>query len=147
MCRAVRFRFDEKDWEVAFANRDARLPVLLKTQEAVLMTWGRRPREKGSLPIGGWAKREHIHGERWAKYMPKAVKIPASAFREQDVVGNNHWFEVTRGKYLQGLIATGDQGERRLYVVTIEPPPDEVEFEQWPRVVTAPNANTAVATN
>ncbi len=145
MCRAVRYRFAEKDWEVAFSNRDARLPMLLKSGESILMSWGRRPREKGSLPIGGWAKREHVQGGRWDKYLPKPVKIPASAFREQDVVGNHHWFEITRGKYLQGLIATDDQKDRRIYVVTIEPPPEEMEYEQWPRVVSVPHAGFEVS--
>lgn len=58
------------------------------------------------------------------------------AFAERDVTGREQWFEVTRGQFVQGC-AVRCQGERRVYVVTLDCSPEETEFERWPRVVSA----------
>lgn len=39
---------------------------------------------------------------------------------EKDFEGNARWYEVTKGKCIQGLLAH-HENEYRIYVVTIEP--------------------------
>ncbi|GAA4651293.1 hypothetical protein GCM10023116_35770 [Kistimonas scapharcae] len=62
------------------------------------------------------------------------VKIPAQAFVEQDVSGQEHRFPVTEGQYLQGLVSRIGR-EQRVYVVTLETSLDDICFERWPRLV------------
>lgn len=119
-----------------FAQRNARLPIYLpKTKEVILIPWGRRPKEQSTLPFGCCARRAAIHAGDWDKFNPKPIRISVDGFMEEDVAGTAHWFEVTKGNFVQGLLAT-NQTERRVYVVCISPPADEVHFEQWPRLIT-----------
>ena len=39
-------------------------------------------------------------------------------FMEQDLEGHSRWYELTRGQWIQGLVAR-DSHERRIYVVTV----------------------------
>ncbi len=39
---------------------------------------------------------------------------------EKDIEGGSHWYDLTPGKWVQGLVAHWDN-ERRVYVVTITP--------------------------
>lgn len=137
MCWAVRFQHNGQQRQVCFQHASARLPVSSrKGAQILLLPWGRRPREAGRLPAGGWAKLTHIHSGVWDKFEPRPVKLPVSAFMERDVTGREQWFEVTRGHYIQGLYARVDS-ERRIYVVTLETSPEESEFERWPRILSA----------
>ena len=45
--------------------------------------------------------------------------------------GASHWFDVTPGKWIQGLVARWEQ-ERRIYVVTITPEMEDAAYERWP---------------
>ena len=136
MCRAIRYHFDERDWEVRATQTSAKLPVRLNNGERSLLTWGKRPREKCSLPIGFWAHFAQVQSGRWDKYGYKKVLIPAKEFMVHDVLGNEHWFKPTTGQYLRGVVAK-DGAITRLYVVIMDSPPDQGEFEGWPRLVTA----------
>lgn len=135
MCWAVRFIHAGQDRQSRFERGGARLPISArKNAQVILVPWGRRPREQGLLPVGGWAKLTHIQAGNWDKFHPRPVKLPVLAFAERDVTGREQWFEVTRGQYLQACLAR--QGnERRVYVVTLDCSPEEVEFERWPRLV------------
>jgi hypothetical protein len=62
------------------------------------------------------------------------VKLPIKSFMEKDIEGNTHWYDLTRGKYLQGLVAR-EKHEQRLYIVTVEPELPDAVHERWPRVV------------
>lgn len=138
MCRAVRFRFDEKDWQVRFSQYNARLPLLNpRTKEVALLTWGRRPREASKLPNGGWARRVTIQSGRWDKFSPRPVRIVIAEFCETDVTGREQWFEVTKGNFVQGLLATFEN-QKRVYIVTLDTSLEEVHFERWPRIIASP---------
>ena len=135
MCRAIRYHFDEHTYEVRFTQTGARLPVRLNNGEDSLQLWGKRPHEKCQLPIGGWARYSHVLSGRWKDdYAITSVRIPALEFAVQDVMGAEHWFKITRGQYVRGIVAKSGN-ESRLYVVIMDSPPDMGEFEGWPRVV------------
>lgn len=87
------------------------------------------------LPIGGWARIESIYGGVWERYFPKPVKIPVLSFMEKDFEGHSHWYDLQKGQYIQGLVAK-EGNERRVYVVTLEPEPEDAQIHsRWPRVV------------
>ena len=137
MCVAVRFVFDEKPRQVRFTQARARLPVLTRNWQVRLLPWGRRQQETSSLPLGGWARLQTIQSGRWDAWLPRPVKLPVDAFMETDMTGRGHWFPVTRGQYIQGLVAK-QSGEQRVYVVTLDVGPEDVYFERWPRIVSSP---------
>ena len=81
------------------------------------------------------AKIESIYCGKWERFFPKPVKIPVLSFMEKDLEGNPHWYDLQKGQYIQGLIAR-DGNERRVYVVTLEPEPEDQQIHsRWPRVV------------
>jgi hypothetical protein len=53
---------------------------------------------------------------------------------EQDIQGENHWFELASGQWVQGLLARHGS-EQRVYVVTIHPEMAEAIYPRWPRIV------------
>ena len=53
---------------------------------------------------------------------------------EKDIQGNSHWFDITKGQYIQGLIAR-DKYEQRVYVVTITPEFEDAIHQRWPRIL------------
>jgi hypothetical protein len=53
---------------------------------------------------------------------------------EKDLEGHSHWYDLTRGQWIQGLVARHRQ-ERRIYVVTIEPELAEAVHDRWPRIM------------
>jgi hypothetical protein len=56
------------------------------------------------------------------------------SFMEKDNEGESHWFDVTRGQWVQGLLAhVGD--EYRIYVVTIMPEHEGAVHDRWPRLL------------
>jgi hypothetical protein len=54
--------------------------------------------------------------------------------------GVSHWFDVTPGKWIQGLVARWEH-ERRVYVVTITPELEDAVHDRWPRIVSAKSTN------
>ena len=53
---------------------------------------------------------------------------------EKDIERHSHWYDLTKGKWLQGLVAR-DQYEQRVYVVTIEHGMADAVHNRWPRVM------------
>jgi hypothetical protein len=53
---------------------------------------------------------------------------------EKDIEGNSRWFDITPGKWIQGLVAHWDK-ERRIYVVTITPETEDAVHQRWPRIL------------
>ena len=134
MCGGVYYSFEGEDIRVYFPNPKAKLPVMKRDGSLVLLPWGRRQEQKGTLPLGGWARLESVHVGRWDKWFPVPVKLPIKSFMEKDIIGNSHWFDLTRGKYIQGLVARNGQ-EQRIYVVTVDPEMSDAVHERWPRII------------
>lgn len=134
MCGGVYYSFKGEDIRVYFPNPRAMLPVKEKNGSSILLPWGRRKQQKGLLPLGGWARLDSIHAGRWDKWFPVPVKLPLKSFMEKDMEGTSHWFDLTKGKYVQGLVAR-DQHEQRVYVVTVEPEMTDAVHERWPRII------------
>ncbi len=104
-----------------------------KDGELVLVAWGRRKQQHGSLPQGGWARQESIDKGIWQKWSPTPVKIIVDRFMEKDKERVSHWFELKEGEWIQGLVAHKDD-EARVYVVTIEPEPGAIH-DRWPKIL------------
>lgn len=88
------------------------------------------------LPIGGLARFSHVESGRWDQYGYKKILIPAKEFMVNDVLSQEHWFPLTTGQYIRCVVVKSGT-DTRLYVVMMDSPPEQGEFEGWPRVVTA----------
>lgn len=135
MCGGVYYTLNGEEFRVYFPNPKATLPVQRKAGGSVLLPWGRRKEQAGELPLGGWARLDSIYAGRWDRWFPRAVKLPVHAFMEKDHEGRSHWYDLTRGQVIQGLVARTGQ-EQRVYVVTIEPEMPDAVHDRWPRIVT-----------
>jgi len=130
---AVMFQLYDKIHTVYFSNFKAKLPV--KTRTGIhLVQWGRRQSEQGVLPFGGWARLEAIQKGSWDYFIPKPVKLPIKKFLENDSEGQAGWYDVTGGRWLQGLIAK-ESDELRVYIVTITPGLFVTNHDRWPRIL------------
>ena len=120
--------------KIYFPNPTAVLPVLKRDGSFMYCPWGRREKQEGALPLGGWAQLESLKKGIWDKYFPKHVKIYVQEFMERDkATGQTNWFSVTKGSYIHGIIAQHNN-EFRLYVVTI-PSHDKDIHDLWPRII------------
>ncbi len=119
-----------------FPNPAATLPVRTRAGGAELLPWGRRQKQPGKLPLGGWARLDAIHAGRWDRWFPCPVKLPVHSFMEKDIEGNSHWYDLMAGQFIQGLVAR-DDAEQRVYIVTIAPERDDTLFERWPRILSS----------
>jgi hypothetical protein len=138
MPEAVIFKYQNKIYTMHYVKAKATLPVKLKNGDIQLVTWGRREHENSEMPLGGWAKLDSIKKEknnRWHLYLPKAVQIPVEKFMEKDFEGRACWYEITKGKCIQGLLAH-HEGEYRLYIVTIDPEDLLNCHYRWPHIIT-----------
>jgi hypothetical protein len=139
MPEAVIFYYQQKTYTVYFTQAKAMLPVKLKSGEVKLVPWGRRENENSEMPLGGWARLVSIKNEkdnRWHLYLPKPVQIPVDKFMEKNHEGQRCWYEITKGKCLQGLLANHDN-EYRLYIVTIDPEDLMNCHYRWPHIITS----------
>ncbi len=134
MCGGVYYSWEGQDFRLYFPNPKACLPVKTRDGSSILLPWGRRKEQAGKLPLGGWARLDSIYAGRWDRWFPVPVKLPLQQFMEKDIEGNSHWFDLTRGQYIQGLVAR-DKHEQRVYVVTITPELDDAVHDRWPRIL------------
>lgn len=134
MPEAVTFRYQDKVHTVYFSRARALLPVKLSNGEIRLVTWGRRQQEEGEMPLGGWARLTSIHEGKWSHYLPKPVRLPIEKFMKTDFEGRTHWYEITKGQWIQGLLAREGE-EYRVYIVTIIPEILDVCHDRWPRIM------------
>lgn len=111
MCGGVQFKHEGNNTlKVYFPSPQAVLPVCLKSGGHVLLPWGRREGEAGSLPVGGWARHESILAGKWDRFFPKAVRLDLEAFMEKDNQGKSHWYPLTVSDAVQALVARqGDE--------------------------------------
>ncbi len=139
MCDAIEYQHNSRRQFVYFTNPYARLPLRRRSGSITLSAWGRRRDEPGSLPRGGWANRDSILAGQWDRWFPHPVQIAAQRFLIRDIHGSSHWYQVTPGHWIQGLLATeGD--EVRVYVVTLTPGMPDAIHERWPRLVSKTDA-------
>ena len=136
MCGGVYYSIEGQDTRVYFPNPKVVLPVHMQNKKIELLPWGRRKEQAGILPLGGWARLDSIYAGRWDKWFPKPVKLPIKSFMEKDIEGQSHWFDLTKGQCIQGLVAR-DKYEQRVYVVTITPEFEDAVHERWPRILSA----------
>jgi len=134
MCSGVYYSRDSQDIRLYFPNPGAMLPVKTRSGETTLLLWGRRNAQAGQLPLGGWARLDAIYAGRWDRWFPVPVKLNIKSFMERDFEGHSHWYDLTRGQWIQGLVARY-QHERRVYVVTIIPEMPDAVHERWPRIL------------
>lgn len=134
MCGGVYYTHEGQDVRVYFPNPKALLPVCGKSGGINMLPWGRRRDQAGRLPLGGWARLDSIYAGRWDRWFPVPVKIPVKSFMEKDLEGLSHWFDLTKGQWVQGLVAR-DGAEQRVYVVTVTPEMDDAVHERWPRIL------------
>jgi hypothetical protein len=134
MCMAVCHQFGERLAITYFHDEKALLPVKLKhSDNVVLLPWGRRKNEKSELPFGGWASLESIKDKHFAQYFPKPVKIMVKKFLECDIENQPHWFDVTQGHWIQGVLLQ-EKNELRVYVITFKPTMRDNLFLRWPKI-------------
>jgi len=134
MCEGVMYLYQKRLITLYFQHPQAKLPIKRTFGENALITWGRRQNDKGQLPFGGWARLEAINRGMWDPYFPKPVKIPLIKFMQKDMMGSGQWFDITKGYWVQGLVAQQDK-ERRVYIVTINPELPEAIYDSWPRII------------
>ena len=84
--------------------------------------------------MGGWARLESIRAGSWDHWQPRPVRLQLEGFMEKDIQGKSHWFELTAGQWIQGLVARHGV-EQRVYVVTIHPEMPEAIHARWPRLI------------
>jgi len=137
MSHAVHFLFEGKEFKPHFISPMARLPIRMKNGQSMLVTWGRRPNEKSNCPFGAGIRLTAIQAGLWDHLIPKPVKIAVQGFMEMDVSGKSHWFQVTPGQYIQGMLIQ-EQRRYRAYMVQLDCNSSEICFEQWPRIISAP---------
>jgi len=134
MCDAVSYRFNGEKYKIRFRDSRAKLPVRMRNGQLRLLTWGRRKREQGNLPLGGWTQLASVQKGDWNEFFPKPVKLGLMAFMMMDGEEQPQWFDMTKGQCVQGLVARYER-ECRLYIVCILPEGLDKEFCRWPRVV------------
>lgn len=137
MCGGVKYKHEGQTVTAYFPNPKAALPVLRRDGGHVLLPWGRREEQGGTLPPGGWARLDSIKQGRWDRYDPRPVRLAVEEFMEKDHAGRSYWYPLEAGQWLQGLVATRGE-EQRVYVVTPVPtgPARRALHERWPRIVT-----------
>jgi hypothetical protein len=134
MCGGVYYVIEGEEVRTYFPNPRALLPVRRRDGSLALLPWGRRKEQSGKLPLGGWARLDMVYAGRWDRWMPVPVKLSIVRFMERDIEGKSHWFDITPGKHIQGLVARWEH-ERRVYVVTVTPELEDAAHERWPRIV------------
>lgn len=149
MCGGVHFEYQGEVYKSFFPNPYANLPVRRRDGELELMPWGRREKQEGSLPLGGWARIDSIYAGKWDKYFPVPVKIPVLRYMEKDFANRSRWYDLIPSQGLQGLIArSSNSAEKRLYVVTIDPDIAMRDYhDRLPRIIDLPGKVVISLTN
>lgn len=132
MCSGIELQGEMHLW----ADPEVRLPALLRNGGLSWLRWGERHGTKDSpFHHGPCARLESIQSNKWDHFAPRPVKIPVDRYMERDQKGRPYWVKVEPGQFLQGMIATVG-GDQRIYVVTVETPPEFAHVQpRWPRVL------------
>jgi hypothetical protein len=133
MCHKVIFNHNQSDHQISFEQPNAQLPILLRNGQTLLLPWGRRQHNPGSLPLGGLVQLDEIYLGKWDIFFPIPIKLPIKAFLVRNVEDQAKWFHLPSDKWIQGLIAR-EKAEKRVYMVTLTPTEDSI-FPRWPRIL------------
>lgn len=140
MCGGVEAREADKVWKIYFPNPKAAIPVLFEdSSQLEWIHWGRRQDEPGTGPEGGWARINTLQAGGWRKYRPRRGFGMVQRFMEKEGKPGeknrpSHWFDVQEGCALECLVI-GEGDERRVYVVTTDPPAEYAWIHaRWPLV-------------
>lgn len=108
----------------------------LRSDNVTWVTWGNRKKEANrDFPNGGWARLDSIYAGKWKPWHPRPVLIAADQFMEKDHDGQSHWIPLDQRMVIQGLLAER-KSEQRVYVVTIETPPEYAWIhDRWPQLI------------
>lgn len=151
MCNAVAW----PGHQIRFADPDARLPVLTRDNQLIMLPWGvHYDQSSHPYPKGACARLESVREGRWRWLNPRPVRIPVTSFSERSRQDRcNYWFSVPEGMALQGLFVPPGHldPEGRVFVVTVAldvamgyslqplyPLPEggmPVVHDRWPRLV------------
>ncbi len=75
-----------------------------------LVTWGRREQENSEMPLGGWARLSGVKNEKDSLdgiyISPNPYKFRLINSWKKILKERRCWYEVTKGKCIQGLLAT-----------------------------------------
>jgi hypothetical protein len=134
MCGGVFYSYQTKNIITYFTQATAQLPALTKTDKTVLLPWGRRTKQIGQLPLGGWLQYETLNNGIYDEYFPKLVRLPLLKFMQSDIEDMKQWFDVTAGQYVQGVVLQHDK-EQRAYIVVITPTQRTSAYERWPKII------------
>ncbi|RDH43127.1 hypothetical protein [Zooshikella ganghwensis] len=134
MCGGVTYQQAEETIRTFFPNPKSCLPVRNKRGQVLLIPWGRREKQPGFTPLGGWARLESIYSGKWSNYNPRPVKIIIDGFMEKDQLGNSQWYSLGKDEFIQGLLVE-DAGITRVYVVTVTDPQSQHKSARWPRIL------------
>ncbi|CAN7423660.1 hypothetical protein LJR232_002614 [Aquipseudomonas alcaligenes] len=138
MCGGVEAREADKVWKIYFPNPKAAIPVQLDGGSQIdWIGWGRREDQPGIGPQGGWARLSTVQTGGWAKYQPRRAFGLVQRFMEKEGQKGeknrpSHWFDVPEDQALECLVI-GEGEDRRVYVVTTDPP-EEYSWihDRWP---------------
>lgn len=136
MCIAVCYDSNNHNVIVNFSDPFAQIPVYTK-QGPQLVIWGRCKRDSSALPFGGNLPKNYLMEGRWDKYFPKRVRISVQNFEMIDLEGQNKWYIITQGNWLEGVILR-DHQEMRVYIVMLSPQsPKEPQgfYSHWPSII------------
>jgi hypothetical protein len=148
MCDAVEYLLDGEPQVSCFGGPGVQLPVRKRGGAISFYRWGAlrreyfpddgRPGWGAQFPETGWAPLDQVRAGHWARVEPKPVRILAARFMRMSPWQTPCWFSLAPGQFIQGLLARIGY-HTRVYVVTVEPPPEHAEkWGEWPRIVAAP---------
>ncbi|MCB5186626.1 hypothetical protein LG200_01245 [Methylobacillus caricis] len=136
MCRGVKFTDPSGvERKIVFPNLLSALPIRHVDGKIKWLRWGNSLEEKeGGFFIGGWARKSSLEQGKWDKLKPETVSIMGHEFMERDKSRKSHWIDIPEDHAIQGIIATHHH-ERRIYVVTTEPPEEYAWIDdRWPLI-------------
>ncbi|MEN7429633.1 hypothetical protein VA599_02680 [Chromobacterium sp. TRC.1.1.SA] len=101
-----------------------------------------------NTPSGGLLRLEDVRAHKWARFHPKPVKVPASAFLLLNGDDSEAWLTIPPGFAIQGAAITSKElvGHRvealpKVYIITT-PATDDLapRYERMPRLIRHSNA-------